>query len=1804
MEAPAIPQKKRKMSMMALDELKRRDDLESLRKYMIAESCFPAQKDPETSPITMEELKKLTRIWKLNERRKAQDRDEIVAGLLHHASQNKAFLNKKIAASEPHKPTPPTELRPSSAGAKGVLGNVRNFYGLKYFNRDNNPTELVISSRFFSYPNPDDNVDEVVDRWREEDFNMKDDTAVGSAGAHSAANPSNGRNSTASASNTSNSNRHMAGIRSKVKLVKQRNLAMHLMNYSASLDLKNMKAFNVKAVQTFINVAESDDSKTVSHCIIALSNIAADMHVRSILFEINAVHKITNMLAHLRGRAANWAAGLLFYYFSIDKEAEDRVYNASAALLQANGSAKDTDTYLVALYTLNNLMPCIDRQRVAETIMRVLVAHFEPSLLRDKGAMTYLTILINMSWFTNAHATLIAGGVLDLLKQFSAFAGRERAADMGTAVAKVIISFLQLPEAAANIVNGEFINVLIPLIHDSMPEGALVMALKASVVLSSVPALRRSVRSTSLTATIANMVIKKGMNITNVVAKEAAKFFSNITLADPPMTVTSTMTPSAAAAAAAASSFSLKAHEFEQTVDNHIHDAVFNLLRPTQVQLSVKAVAAHALQNVVGNANNAIRLASVCLEPILRFLKESMDQGAAQVIYNLSCIPQCRAELVTANVHTIVLEHFQSAKQTDSNSAIKAVFLQVLVQLSSSNVCVAELLKMDLISKLEGQLKGATRISPSNWKDLSLMLLAVAAYAIKSISMTDMMTIVRILRIICVQGVEDEVVENCAHIVRIISGYYSDFNELDPVIRSILDLGDSEEVIDCVSTMLYNMTCHTANVQLMLADNSYLNTMIRLMRNGKADVQENIIQAISTLCSNEKCTQLLLKHDILSDLIVIALLRTSSEEIKVICSQAFYNMLCHANTRLDLVRGDLWWALMRLGRSDSRIVQCICIRALCDLSYPPSDTLTAGAGANAVKSKVSSATIHAQFLRVQALRKHNILSFMKDLTAGAHQDELLACMHILHNLLNQFVSSDPSTSVQATYDFSENEVINAIRITADAIVRAPDLKTIRIALIVLLKCSQQLQYDKVFSEFLNIDIIDILKRQRNNWNKHPDCRLNVSRLIYDLAKSKIFTKSSSIFEVNFVCMALVEYESESPMRPDGRLSGSLEIIENIAAFFLQFALSENVPASELIALSIWPVLLREGLSTDSTVISNGRQGTISFNAPLPGRRAPSMIASPMKPSGPPSGGPPSGARKTTFNREMSMNSNLGDGTDALRGPNASAFRVQGITMALLAHTIDALLASAAGLSQLTPALLQGLLKVDLVDHIWTRNNLLVVLQAVSQSNHCIPALLSAETFMLMLRFLNSSVGTIRQEKAQEFSASFLRNIVLHSSYISRLIAISNSALNDFVKEVVDEVHSIDAATDLAIFFFNTANYLVQHDSNLNPKFVLDMITALSGNDKLAAAADKDPEGLANITNINKYTLSMILNKYSFQQGVDPSFVQNMLSYMQSAAMTGIPDLMRAVTFKTIADWKSQLVAEFLQVKESVSIDLLVFFPDAAIWVPVCHADCKQVSSIILKFTQPNAIIYDKLEAVEALPLSIFTKIIRQFDPVQDTSAKGDQQAITEAEDGDADEVDGDEGDELDSFEGKMTSAQVLPVQAQVEEASAVPILSFSGSHSHDSEDSSGAHGLTVDAVNSNIRGSLGNTLLATAITAMRITEAEEDEEDEGEILQVQVDRELMERPITAEEEVLDNEQHLHLQLLEGQGSAGHLSAHSQKSQQQQEHEEVLSAKSQHSVRSAGKDMQATTQTKHSKTSEDDYSMNSFEEVSVQSKLKG
>lgn len=1502
----------------------------------------------------MEEMKKLARVWKLNERRNFwkthSERDDMVAALLQHAEQNQNFILKKTAqdALDSTKVTPPTDVRSSAAKNRNIQlsQNLRNFCGIKYFSRVSETEELLVNSRFYAFPDSQSHVDFVVDKWRSEDFHLKDELSLQSQAARQSIVASQqaqigGRVSMAS------------GIKNKVKIVKHRNLATHLMNYSAHPQT-NKNTLTTKTVQTFVSVAESDDPITASTCMVAISNIAASEHVRSLLFEINALHKITNVLSHIQGKVAQRAAGLLFYYFSCDTETEDRVYNSCSSFLQAMGSSKVVETRLVALHTLNNLMPCIDRQRVAEITMRVIHATFDASTLRDKTIIqTYLQIMQNMACFSNAHMTLMQLNILELLGKTASFAAKENNSDIGLYVVKILYCFLQTSDNGGQMISDEFVEVLTTL-YELDGEIVLAHCTRAATVLSALPAHKDTLRRSNLVRTICHMVLMRTV-LTNSLAKEVAKFLCNITLGQ-------------------------TSDQLRRLVEDKVPDTVLKLLKSTNATAVSKGVAVAALQNLLSESNNSIKLAVDCFEPLLKCLRDPGDIGAAQALYNISCVPQCRTTMVVNKVHVKLLENLRNTKEL----ALKSAYLQILVQLSSSNICVLELLEVGLISRLESQLKGVD--DTQVWNDISLMLLAVVAYAASDLSMEDQRSIVHILQIICVDSTSEGIVENCANVLKYISMRYDVFEQIDPVVRSILSLCDSEMVVENISHVLYNMTCTARNVELMLKDAHYVNVMIRIMRNGKLEVQENIAQAMRTLCAVDRCTEILLKSDILSDLIVIALLRTSSEEIKVVCSEAFYNMLCHDRSRLQLLRGDLWWAVMRLCRTDSHQVRSICARALFDLSTDPAN--------------------------VAPLRDHHVLTFVKDISSSGSEEFLIKCLQAVHNLVGQFkTSSDPSTlavfsvdedaldskaksntpmlspapAVAPSGQFLPHEVVSAVRIGVDALSRCKNsVPALRHAILLLLKCSQQPNCEEAEVEFVNIDIVEVLDRSKALWGQDQKCRVYVSQLMWELSRSKLFTKGLHLSEVDPILLTVF---AGSP---------SIEICSNICSFLLQFILEEKTEPELLIKLEVWPMLLPSCLSTETTIRELQVGGENSL-----GGISKKLLSQSFRGASISTLGTGSGEITTRFGRTTVVDKrnsrlpiprevNLTE-LNELTAQTSLVENTRGSMLCLLAYAVQPVISKTP--STLTKGLITGILTTDMLDEPLTRTNLLVTLIAISEVSSLAAYALEAKVFSLLHRFLQNSSGTSKLDKAQEFCSAFLRNISLHSSLVTRFVSHTDGGtLLELIKDLLDAAPA-SVCLDLSVFFYNSAAFLAKSDSCLNPTFVLDMLNKLS---------TLEHEQDADISSINKYTISMILNKYNFGAGVDPTYIQYMFTYMQTNQSASTPEFMEHVDFRRIEDLTPVLHQDFLSSKQSTEAELVYFCADEHLWQPTVTHEYKRHENIILKFKQAEPILHSKIETVESSSLTsattaVFSKILRKYDPLSDSPLKAEASAISEGE---------------------------------------------------------------------------------------------------------------------------------------------------------------------------------------------------------------
>ena len=1119
-------------------------------------------------------------------------------------------------------------------------------------------------------------------------------------------------------------------------------------------------------------------------------------------------------------------------------------------------------------------------------------------------------------------------------------------AELALGVLKIMQAFLQTPEQASNLVTIEYIQILMTLLA-AENEVVLIQSVRVAVTLTTLAPLRQLLQQSKIVRTMSRMVNEISV-ISSRLSKEVAKFFVNITLDDAPESI-------------------------EMLAELDMPTAILRLLKDINTSNQVKSIVVRALQNLLSVPTVGVKLASSFFEQLVKILREASDIGAAMALYNISCIPQCRTELVENKIHLSLLEFLVLNK----DAAMKSAILQVLVQMSSSNVCVLELLQKELITKMEAQIRGGSSIEV--WNDVSLMLLAVVAFAAKDLNEEEEASIVKILQIICVPGVPEKVLENCSNVLKYVSVRFAPFENLSPVVRSILEISsaENEDVVENISNVLYNMTCSGDNVPLMLRSNEYVDIMIRIMRNGNLEVQENIAQCMRNLCANPTCIEILLHTDILSDLIVIALLRTSSEDIKVVCSETFYNMLCHEPTRLKLLRGDLWWAVMRLCRTDSHQVRNTCARALFDLS---TDAVNVG-----------------------PLRTHHVLSFVRDIISTGTEEFLEMCLRSVHNLMGRY-GKDGEMAIAA------HEVVAAVRIGTEILPRLQNVEYVRDVITLLLHCAQQEHCDSAAHEFVHLYILEVLDHSKAAWSCDKQCRLYVSRMLWELSKSEVFTKATLLTDLDSIMCAC--YQHDPPF----------EICDNLCGALLQLVLKEKVPPAQMIALPIWKILLVEGLSSDSKVLTSNSHAIGAF--------ATHKLSAATKAVSPRSGS------HIVSSRERSV-ANI-DHRDLVDPRSERMFATRSSVLSLLAYSIQEILASKPQL--ITLGVVQGILQNDLLDHPVSRGNLLVTLCAMSGVSNVTGFLLDCKVFHLLHRYLSNSVGTSRYEQAQEFCSAFLRNMSMHNALVPRYVSSSDGMICELIRELL-EIPNPAVHLDLSVFFFNSSGHLVKSEHALNPKFVLDMISKISN-------IESDVE--TEVTNISKFTISMVLNKYTFGSGVEPNYVQYMFSYMQHSASHNTPAYMENATVRYAIDLQVTLVADFFKNKVTQHVDLQSYGANEFLWSPTITSESKHHENIILKISHAVPLVHTKLELLEGVASTavVFGKIMREFDALKESIGATDNNAITEEMD--------EEGEEDDENSLELAEGSVLPEVMEAGDLNESSVSSADSSMLHE-DGASGRH---------------------------------------------------------------------------------------------------------------------------------------------------
>lgn len=659
-------------------------------------------------------------------------------------------------------------------------------------------------------------------------------------------------------------------------------------------------------------------------------------------------------------------------------------------------------------------------------------------------------------------------------------------------------------------VSSDFVNILI----DSVKIRDLSVirpVIKCLSMLSGVKVLVNQVCDSDV-VTVVTSIVDKTPNLPADIAKDAARYLANI-------------------------SQPTSKEYLSRLVLDGVPIVILQLLRNySKVDVTIQQTAVRGLQNILSNRSSASDIAEICIQPLLKIMKDHSDIGAILCIFNIACVSQDESLFSKQRIHIKILELLCSTQQKEAKSA----YLHVLVQLSSNAICISELLAEGLVSKLEQQI--LSQGDSIDWRDLSKLLLAVSAFK-QDLLESDRYGITKILRIISSNTEDEHVIGQCATVIAFLSLFLDDFNEVDYVLRDIVRISTSELVMEAVSTILFNISCSASQLPMLLKDNWYFVTMIKLMRSGLLTVQRNVAQTMRNMCVDPRCIDMLLSTDALSDLIVIALLRTSSIDIKEECGDAFYNMLCHSHSRAKLLKGDLWWAVSRLSRTESDKIRSMCIKILFELSCDYSLTVS--------------------------LRENHILSFIRDILTSDSQEFLQQCLKSTVNLISNF--KQPLVS---------HEIIALIRISCILISRFSTMESLVQILPLLLICVNQ-QCEDTDVELVSQDICSVLERSSRLWKQSMYCREIIACFLWQASKSERFNKSVPLTDLLPIWSSICE-DFTSP-----------KVVEYILSTILGYYVRDQLPANALVSSKLWGWILSDAFGLPRS--GSNRKKLIVYN---------------------------------------------------------------------------------------------------------------------------------------------------------------------------------------------------------------------------------------------------------------------------------------------------------------------------------------------------------------------------------------------------------------------------------------------------------------------------------------------------------------------------------------------------------------------------------------------------------------------------------
>jgi len=237
---------------------------------------------------------------------------------------------------------------------------------------------------------------------------------------------------------------------------------------------------------------------------------------------------------------------------------------------------------------------------------------------------------------------------------------------------------------------------------------------------------------------------------------------------------------------------------------------------------------------------------------------------------------------------------------------------------------------------------------------------------------------------------------------------------------------------------------------------------------------------------------------------------------------------------------------MRLSKTDVGEVRMVCARTVYNLAIDPQN--------------------------IDALRKNYVISFVKELCSEEGTPYLDIFLSVLDHIIYHAALHTPLNTL---------ETISIIQVLISSLLKVASTESCRWIGYLLSKVALLATEGSEFSEFVNMDIVNVLGKSISTWAEDAECRQHFSAVLCIITTNNAFTLASPFHEVQFILDFLIMHVMYDAKGNANHRPLDLIICENISQTIMNYVSRDQADVKNVINLSFFESLMIFALTGSS-----------------------------------------------------------------------------------------------------------------------------------------------------------------------------------------------------------------------------------------------------------------------------------------------------------------------------------------------------------------------------------------------------------------------------------------------------------------------------------------------------------------------------------------------------------------------------------------------------------------------------------------------